>query len=150
MPFLMRTFAFLLLAIFTLQTFDLPPVRQGHNAKTCCGRAICLCKHAKDAQCPFHHKIKSAKPSCHLHKENTEKAVQPIKESKSKDRFVFSKAPCASDAPKSIVPGYSKDFIFPSSAPRFRLNAQNFHRAQTSNALPFIQGRGIYRPPKVF
>lgn len=154
-----------MLGIFTFQIFDIPPRRNIANPQTCCGRAICMCKHAKGGFCPFRHGLgddvdaklggvkKTPAPvgphkSCHLHKTESTKPSPTVKSSKPTDRFTFTKAPCAANAPKSVLPQYSKDFLFPASSGKFLLMQQGTISVSSFDALLLLGEHGIYRPPR--
>jgi len=158
----MRISVLLILAIFVFQTFDIPPSRNMPNPKTCCGRAVCMCKHEKGAFCPFRHglpedlneneiqKANLQHKSCHLHKAAEAVKTQKIKDSFPITGFAFTKAPCASDAPKTVLPEYSKDFLFPTSSGHFVLAKQGSVPFSSFNALPLLREQGIERPPRIF
>jgi len=156
----------LLAGIFTIQIFDIPPSRNMSNPHTCCGRAICMCKHAKGAQCPFRHGMSddsnmiqrvgeskvvapvASHKSCHLNKTESPKMPQAAAPSKAVGGFAFTKAPCATDAPKSVLPQYSKDFLFPASSGKFLLMPQGTIPVSSFDALLLLREHGIYRPPR--
>ncbi len=127
----------LMAALFAFQSFDVPPARNAANPKTCCGRAVCLCSHAKGAHCPFRHGMH------HDHSGEAPKTgpLQGIN---------FTKAPCASHAPKTALPEYSKDFVFPVLNHYFNLKILDFLPVPARGVLPLPRERGIDRPPRVF
>ena len=133
----MRIAALLIIAIFTFQILDVPPLPDRPNPKTCCGRAVCLCGHAKGALCPFH---KTAEKS----ESQKIKIPFPVK------GFVFTKAPCATDAPKTVQPQYEKDFLVPAHKNYFAFVRQNVLAFSSFDALPLPAGRGIEHPPRIF
>jgi hypothetical protein len=162
----LSVFIFFFVVLFTLQIFDIPPVRNSLNPKTCCGRTICMCKHGKGAACPFRHGMAKGldsghqsavnktvskavpKKSCHLHQTKSSKPSQGVKSSKASERFAFTKAPCATDAPKSVLPHHSKDFLFPGSAFHFSLIQEETILSSSFDALLLLREQGIYRPPR--
>ncbi len=155
----MRTSVLILLVIFNVQVFDVPPVLKVSNPKTCCGRAVCLCRHAKGEFCAIrngqnqerqqaalHHK------SCHFHTvKMTTKKTQTIKSSRRPTRGIaFTKEPCAAEVPKSVLPQYAKDFLFPSSAGNFLFIQEGTIPSGSSDVLLLLREHGIYRPPRTF
>jgi hypothetical protein len=143
----MRILAFVLLASFTAQVMDIPPARAMPHSKTCCGRSICSCQHAKGALCPLRHKAPrvetSAHKSCHLKKAKVKTAPLP-------QGPVFASGPCASGVPKMHLPQYAKDFLsVPSTAPPVLIQKEiipDFSFARP----PAFSGRGIEYPPRIF
>jgi hypothetical protein len=126
-------FILLFTALFTFQTFDMPPLRS--NPKTCCGRAICMCTHAPGAYCPFRH-----------HMEEQVKAEKSLPHGQSG----FAKAPCSTDSPKTAASGYSQDFdVVPN-----HLSLQNFRtepfRLPVFHFFVLLRSAGIDRPPRLF
>ena len=135
MKYPLRSFAIILAAVFTFQILDIPPVRNAFNAKTCCGRTICSCSHAKGSDCPFRH-------------EEAHKTSHVLQKRDGKE--MFTKAPCASDEPLSLLPEYSKDFIVSTEPAHFVLTEQNIISASSINAVRFLWAQGIERPPRIF
>lgn len=105
-------------AVFTFQVLDVPVFLGKQNPKTCCGRVICQCTHAKGAFCPFKKSEKTVLPPasgtahkhCHLPAKQDTRKIETGTPSPVRG---WTKAPCASDAPKSTLPGYSRDSILP-------------------------------------
>ncbi len=147
--------ALFLAGAFAFQTFDIPPVRNALNPKTCCGRPVCLCKHAKDAVCPFRYEREQelkVHESCHLHGNKSKDAF--LKDSQEDEQSTpkginFAKAPCHSETPKSVLPGYCKDFLISISLIHFGLTWSNFSSVSFSHALPLIREQGIDHPPRI-
>ena len=162
----MRILTFLVLGIFTFQIFDIPPARNMRNPHTCCGRAICMCHHAKGAFCPFRHGLsddfqegkgkdmKPALPSAHMHchLNRTDKVPDNLKIRNTfpATGFAFTKAPCASDTPKTVLPEYSRDFLLPSSNHHFILILQGVIPISSFDLAPLLTSKGIDRPPRIF
>lgn len=152
---MIRVSAFFFLFVFAFQVMDIPPAKNAHNSKTCCGRMICLCKHGKGKACDFH-KIKketASRPetnhgSCHLKAKSKPTHPNALVSKENKDTVSFSKAPCGSSSPKSIVRGYSKDYIFPFNTPHLNLSLQHFSLNPESFNLPAIRENGIDHPPQ--
>ncbi len=107
-----------------------------------------MCKHAPGAFCPFRHQMEeqmeekrgavvTAHSHCLFHKA-------------SKDAIGFTKAPCASDTPKTIMPQYVKDFLLPSDESHFTLSSQGMAPPSSFDALALFTGRGIEHPPRIF
>ena len=150
---------YFLTAVFAFQTVDFLPARHGVHAKTCCGRTVCQCKHAKGAFCPMRAAMNAkhahaqpdvsahgAKKACHFSGGHA-KAKQPIP-ALPKGTCVFSSAPCATDTPQSLLPQYAKDFFVP-------LTVGNFHAANEEPVLlnsrfdlPLPRAQGIDHPPR--
>ena len=126
-------------ALFLFQSFDVPPPRNAANPKTCCGRAVCMCSHAKGAHCPFRQGTTHPHPA-----EAGVKAAGPLQ------GIHFTKAPCASHAPKTTLPEYSKDFVFPVLNRSFDLKGLDFLPVSARGVLPLPRDLGIDRPPRVF
>ena len=128
-------------ALFIFQSFDILPGRS--NPKTCCGRAVCLCKHAPGAFCPMRHHMKG------LHKA-AESTEDNSKSSLPQGVTGFTKAPCASDTPKTMIPTYIKDFLIPEPAGHFAFIPQGIVSCSSFDAVPQLAGRGIEHPPRIF
>lgn len=156
----MRLFILALIAMLSVQLLDMPPARSGHNPKTCCGRAVCLCKHAKGAFCPIKHKkqlqLKAVTPNempqphCHLPAvKNAERlpGKSDVKQSSRAERLL-SKAPCASDTSKTVVPGYSRDFDFVLKNANFSSPSMQFIPLNALAMPILIRSTGIDRPPR--
>ncbi len=154
----MRIPALLLLVIFTFQIFDIPPVGNKPNPHTCCGRSICQCRHAPGARCPFRHGLpedsmqeaNSGHKSCHLDKTKGTVETKKMADASPIKGFAFTKAPCASDTPKTVLPEYSKDFLFPSASDHFVLTRQGTVPIFSAKTLLFLREQGIERPPRIF
>ncbi|GEM_PF-2284357 len=162
----MRALIVVMVAIFTIQIFDIPPSRNMPNPHTCCGRAICMCHHAKGAYCPFRHglpdnfqegKEKDLKPvqafahmHCHLPSPDKVSENSKIRNTFPATGFAFAKAPCASDTPKTVLPEYSRDFLLPSSNHRFILIQQEVVPISSFDVAPLLTSKGIDRPPRIF
>jgi len=153
----MRAAIFLFLTIFTVQIMDVPPVLQHSNPKTCCGRTICACKHAKGAFCPFRHGLHEgsgqkevSRKSCHLHGHEAEAVSHEVTGRGPTEGLVFSKAPCSSDIPKVDLPLYSKEFVGAGLSEHFMLFKQGRVPAFSSHALPLLRAHGLERPPRIF
>jgi hypothetical protein len=71
--------------------------------KTCCGRTVCLCTHAKGAPCPFKGKAQARK-SCHLHQEK--KSPAPPQAAGPR----LNAAPCHKNTPPTLLPSSHKDY----------------------------------------
>ncbi len=157
---------FILTAIFALQSFDIPPVPNFFNPKTCCGKTVCLCSHAKGALCPIrqHREAVSKAPlspvhggssvavphkACHLPL-SPKADVQKEETEKKEGQIVFGKAPCHKDAPPSVLPGFSKDFI--TAVPVVSSFSSNQTTVPTAvfDARLLLWQQGIDRPPKAF
>ena len=145
----MRLLPLLLLAVFTFQILDLPAPANRSNPKTCCGRAVCLCKHEKGALCPFRHGMKAAEEKgqdgyCRLHANQKKNQIPD-------SGVLFTKAPCAGESPKAAASfGYSRDFNL---VPRgeYPFNAQREFLASPVFPVPgLIEPQGIDRPPRIF
>ncbi len=162
----MRLFIFLILAVFSVQTFDFPPAAHAQNPKTCCGRSICLCKHAQGARCDFKQRkavgaLKAqAAPAhgddCPFHKgmKKSEmgsaagKEIAALMDKIKNAPSVFSQAPCHTNAPKSTLPQTARDYeaVFSSEfpAPMFREFVTRFSSSYLSSDLPLLD-----RPPNL-
>lgn len=136
-----------LLAIFTFQSFDIPPIQHVFKPKTCCGRSICLCKHGKGALCPFKHKTETVTKSCHFpaKAEGNGGALR----SSVQDSVSWTKAPCHSDAPKYAVAGYFKDGVVPESVNPFFFESHNPVSPALFNSPVLLRDSGIERPPRL-
>lgn len=156
----MRLFILVFVVLFSLQLLDVPPVRQINNPKTCCGRVVCSCKHAKGAFCPIKHKKQLQlkvvtlneipKSHCHLPVVKSTEYLpgkSDVKQSSRPERLL-SKAPCASDTSKTVVPGGLRDFDFVSKYASFSSPSMQFipHNALAMPIL--IRSTGIDRPPR--
>ena len=64
--------------------------------------------------------------------------------------FAFTKAPCAPDAPKSVLPEYSRDFLLTSFGVHFDLQNTPFIPVPFPKGLPLPRGPGIEYPPRTF
>ncbi len=112
---------------FAFSTLDVPPTlfRTAANPKTCCGRQICDCTHAKGAFCPLRKaredqkaiqpvQPKPAKKQCPLHvgMELPEEASPPVPVNVTLDDNlpVLKSAPCHPAASRSTLPASAKDF----------------------------------------
>lgn len=138
-------------AVFTFQVLDVPVFLGKQNPKTCCGRVICQCTHAKGAFCPFKKSQKAVLPPaaetahkhCHLPAKPEVK-----KEATASSERGWTKAPCASDTPKSVLPGYSRDSIIPSR----EILLQNLQTEKIpphfSRQLQPVDLPSLKRPPK--
>jgi len=126
------------------------------NPKTCCGRAVCQCRHAKNVQCPIRFAKKNAAPvvskkRCHLEPPAAAGTEKPkdFKEAK-RNGPLLKKAPCHSEKALLTLPSYAKDF-FPDSF-RIAFNGPVSYPydfpEQASGLLSFSSG--IDRPPRVF
>ncbi len=150
-------------AAFAFQTVDYLPVHSepGVHAKTCCGRAVCTCKHAKGAFCPMRGKmnVKSShadqesgsqhtgmKKACHFKAAKQETLSASVKLPKGAQ--VFTSAPCAADTPKTLLPQYAKDFFFPVSSETARLINEEAISLDAFLTLPLPRGQGIDHPPR--
>ena len=131
---LFSVFIFSFSLLFVFQTLDVSLSRL--NSKTCCGRAICLCKHAPGIACPM--------KKLHNHHPSLEKEQPPPKKKS------FSKAPCNSDTPQTILVQYAKDFL------PVCLEGLSIHLPEVpapNVLLPSLlsqTGSAIERPPQVF
>ncbi len=147
--------ALFLAAIFTFQTFDIPPIRNALNPKTCCGRPVCLCTHAKGDPCPFRYEREQelqAREHCHLpgNKSNAVSSNDSHAGEQSIPKGInFAKGPCHSDASKSVLPEYSKDFLFSISPTDFYLKRLEFFSVSCFRAWPLIREQGIDHPPRI-
>ncbi len=126
----------LMTALFSFQAFDIPPARNAVNPKTCCGRAVCMCSHAKGARCHFRHGAHSGHSG-------------EVKNTVPRQGINFTKAPCASHAPKTTLPGYSKDFVFPALNHDFNLRPLDFIPVPAPRCFASPREQGIERPPRV-
>ncbi len=123
----------LMTAVFSFQTFDMPPARNTANPKTCCGQTVCMCSHAaKGSHCSFRR---------HAHVGEAKRSL-PLKE------MNFTKAPCASHVPKTILPEYSKDFFLPEPGRYSGLMQSGFVFIPAPAVLPLPREQGIERPPR--
>ncbi len=108
------------------------------QAKTCCGRSICTCTHAKGAFCHFKH-LNGAR---HV----PGRGLAPLSQTNPR----WNAAPCHSPAPQTVLPtiskefdhGISQSFSFASKPEFLILNSQKIF-------LPLSKPR-IDRPPRVF
>jgi hypothetical protein len=137
--------AIFLLAIFTFQSFDIPPISQVFKPKTCCGRSVCLCKHPKGSLCPFKHKAVAVSKSCHL----TAKAGSGISQSSPQDAVSWTKAPCHGDAPKYAVAGSFKDGVLPESVTLLPFKTLNSIPPALFHTPVLLSDSGIERPPRI-
>ncbi len=125
----MRILALALLMSFSFQTVDVPPTSAAKNPKTCCARAICLCKHAKGAPCDYKaHKAseqvkvtaeRSLDGDCPFHKgmmksemkaSGADKAVAVRVAKLNETAAGFTQAPCHTNTPKSLLPNTVRDY----------------------------------------
>ena len=123
----MRTFAFFILTVFSFQILDVPPLGV-YRPKTCCGRAICACQHAKGALCTFRFSGRDdpaptrnagaggMHAHCHL-AQNTKAAgaasPQTVKAAPAKKMpgmRLLTQAPCHTNSPKTTLLGSARDF----------------------------------------
>ena len=95
-----------------------------------------MCSHAKGARCHFRHGADAG----HSH---------GIKNTVPRQGINFTKAPCASHAPKTALPEYSKDFVFPALNHDFNLRPLDFIPVPAHGVLPLPREQGIERPPRV-
>lgn len=163
----MRLFAFALLTLFSFQVLDIPPLRNVPNPRTCCGRPVCLCTHAKGAFCPIKYKREQSqktlaraaeeKPTAHKHchlkretpggaaKEEPSRVNLPVRETFP----VFKKAPCHSEKSPVSHPSSAKEFVLGLSGTSGVLQGTErwfplkFHEYDSSFA------GGIDHPPKL-
>jgi len=157
----MRVSVLFLLAIFVFQIVEIPPPQGAVNPKTCCGRTVCLCTHAKGAFCPLKHKtqkrtqqLKESNHRRHCHLEVSQNihdtgsdAIQPSRET-SRTFPMFKKAPCHRDAPKTTLAGTSREFILASNAGPFLKDRIENLPLSYFQFSPLLQSKKIDHPPK--
>ncbi len=134
-----------LLLLFTFQTFDVPPAKNHVNPKTCCGRTVCQCKHGPGVDCPFKKGIQ--KKSCPM-----QETAAPVEEKKptAEGDALWTKAPCASDVPKTLLPNYSKNYILSVPVVHSHLVLQDFIAISSQHRLPLMRVKVLERPPRIF
>lgn len=154
----MKLFTLSLLMIFSFQILDIPPMRNAPNPKTCCGRPICLCTHAKGAFCSFRaQKMKQEHPiaqkHCHLPKPAGKQVAKNTEHPKAAfpQPISFSKAPCHTDAPKTaMIRGSFQDFdVLPLKGFSVHFN-QEFLFLPSLKYPKLISVSAIDHPPKLF
>lgn len=123
-------------ALFSFQVLDIPPARNAVNSKTCCGKTVCMCSHAKGAHCPIR------RPAHHGHSAETKKPAVPAQ------GLYFTKAPCASHTPKTVLRRYLNDFAIPVSSSFFSPRQQGTISVPSLDALLLLREQGIDRPPR--
>lgn len=150
-------FSFLLAGLFAFQILDVPPPAAYKNSKTCCGRVICLCKHAKGAACDFKKKpalpaAETPKPAMHGHcamKKQTP-APEAVEVPLSQGAATFTKAPCSSHAPASVLPRTFKDYLFVFAFSPETTLFLDYEPAFYQETLPLTPVKGIEHPPRTF
>ena len=167
----LRFAAHLMIAVFSLTALDVPlPLASAKlNPKTCCGRIVCQCKHAKGAACPIRQAAaqkksseavqkKPAPKACHLMKhavekteaeKNTVSEIQPRTVQDSRLSF-FKKAPCHSEKAAASSAVYAKEYFFSRLLIDFSHPETPFAAAPVREALLFPGLGGIERPPRLF
>lgn len=85
----------------------------------------------------------AGKKHCHLPKAVEKAPLIPGKNG-------FTKAPCSSDTPKSVLTSYPKDFLFTSSANQFHLKETKMLPSLLLPPPLSLRDGGIERPPKIF
>lgn len=138
-------------ALFVFQTLEISAVRA--NAKTCCGRSICLCKHAQNKPCPMKAKMSApASEMQHAALMPCHRKAAPAKKVEIPEGAVsFSKAPCAKDNPKTLLPQYFKDYLSSLRAGEIKLRSTE-SRVVTSltEFIPLSFSSSIEHPPRTF
>lgn len=155
----MKLSVLFLACLFALQITDIPPRPLTENPKTCCGRVICACTHARGARCDFRARKPASEHGAHcaMHSAKpapadsvSEKKVSAIIQKIKTARRIFGKAPCHRDTPKSALPGHFNDyetsgrFIWRQSLP-----PKTFLKI-FSDRYAFLIDLRLDRPPKVF
>lgn len=107
----MRLLSLFLVLIFSFQNFEMTLAHFLKSSRTCCGRLVCLCQHEKGAMCPMKNVKERVTERSHctfmeVAAEANEQAVIP-----PRPLTGFTKAPCSSDAPSTLLPGHSKEFV---------------------------------------
>jgi len=166
--FQMKFLALLILMCFSFQTVDVPPAAAAKSTKTCCGRAICLCKHAKGAPCDYKaHKAseqvkveaeRSLDGDCPFHKgmkksemktAGADKAVAMRIKTLNETASGFTQAPCHTNTPKSLLPNTVRDYEPPLS---FEMADVSSFQAWFQNDSKFYHSPGLSgpdHPPRV-
>lgn len=142
------TFSFL----FAMQTIEISALRA--NPKTCCGRVICLCKHGAGKACPIKSGLKKAaehedKHAMPCHRKSA--PAQSVKKDIPSSGSGFTKAPCASDSPKTLLPNVIKHYLTPDILPhRHSFLQTDFSSASKDPLISRLLQMGIDRPPRIF
>lgn len=164
----MRLTIILFLAVFTFQISDIAPVRRPAAVKTCCGRAICSCKHAKGAACGYRALLEKARDiaagqHCHLKAKPAMETLHcrmkaksaPVQEEEviapdeqAQAAASFSKAPCHRSSGKSFSVNVCRDMENPviQEIPLFQKS--DFLFPYDFLLPPSMLSRGIERPPQ--
>lgn len=165
----MRFAIIFLLTAFTFQVSDIAPVYRPAVVKTCCGRPVCLCKHAKGANCDYraalarmmkqsvhcHLKAKpvvqpQAKlPHCHMKAKNIPSAEKLVSDYQAEETMSFSKAPCHRSSGKTPAQGVCRDMENFPVAETTAFKQIDFLFPHTLPALPSADSRAFERPPKL-
>lgn len=164
----LRCFAFLTTLLFTFGVLEIPPsALTRKNPKSCCGRVVCLCKHAPGAPCPVKkNKAEVEKPASHMHcrlkaagpaPKPVVQAAQPGHCHKAPPKFsapapgaaLMTKAPCASDAPKTVLPEYSRwyELFFVKDFSPLPVSGKISREPSVFHTFP--PPGGIDRPPRI-
>lgn len=145
----------ILVSFFALSSVSAVPFPVSKNPKTCCGRSVCMCTHAKGERCPFKHggekAAKQDKPSCHLnskmksgHDSHHVDQVKKAPESTSR----FRAAPCHSSNPESTAPNTTKDFLADARVPLFEILTSGPFKPSSNLFPPSIFSEKIKHPPR--
>ncbi len=115
--------AILMLAVFGFQSLNLPPLGQEENSRTCCGRPICLCKHASGNICPLcknkEHQLHTLKPipaakkSCCLPQTGQKPLINKSLKAIPDPKIYLSKLPCGGDDTKTTLSDNLQVFLTP-------------------------------------
>lgn len=137
-------------ALFVFQTLEISAVRS--NPKTCCGRVICLCKHASAKPCDFKSKpIQKAMPEHAMSMPCHRKAASVKKVEIPEGAVSFSKAPCGKDTPKTLLPQYFKDYLSSARAGEMKLSLNESQVIPPLKEFPLLSfSSSIEHPPRTF
>lgn len=159
---MLKKISCIVLILFSLSVPDVPAwflSSHGLNSKTCCGRQVCQCKHAKGAFCPLraaHDHQKPAIPpsagsikmgtNCHLHTA-AEQPLPAVTNTVQSARDGWTKAPCQNDQTKTTGSGYEKTF----NSGHGRIFEKEMITSNFFSILPvlpvFLTDKRLERPP---
>lgn len=151
----MRLTATVLMAFLSLHFVEISPMLlrfKMPNPKTCCGRAVCLCTHAKGSFCPFKKPLPNRQDD-HAHRQSIchlkGKLLAAHAAPRPEPGLFLKKAPCHADQPKASLPNVAKEFDFNFFSQSGESEESDFFFRPRPRFPDFLFDHRLGKPPKI-